>query len=360
MHFDSTQMVSIFDAGDEVTNLLKADLVPYLHGSPGIGKSGLAKTVAKNFNLKLIDIRIAQMDPADLNGLPDLAGDRATFKAFDTFPLEDTPIPTNAEGQPYNGWLILLDEMSSADDQRQAAAYKLVLDRMVGDKPLHSKVRMMAAGNLDTDSAIVNVMSSAMVSRLAHLGVQCNLNQWLDRIAYPNKYDSRITAFLEFKSGAFYTFDPNNPTQPYSCPRTWEAADKYLKVLMNIGTPLGEELDDAVRRAAMGGIIGHGSATELKAFLKYQSQLPTRNDVLTKPTEFNIPLGNPGVMYALTGMLSDMIDEQNAETVMKAIERMPSDYKVVTLRAAIKRRGIAFMSIPVIAQWTRNNADLIR
>lgn len=45
---------------------LHAGLVPMLHGSPGIGKSDIARMVAKHMNLKLIDIRLGQCDPTDL------------------------------------------------------------------------------------------------------------------------------------------------------------------------------------------------------------------------------------------------------------------------------------------------------
>lgn len=36
MHFAPEHLVSIFDASDEICNLLRANLVPFLHGSPGI------------------------------------------------------------------------------------------------------------------------------------------------------------------------------------------------------------------------------------------------------------------------------------------------------------------------------------
>lgn len=44
-----------------------AGLVPYLHSSPGVGKSSLLKTIAANLGLYVIDIRLSQCDPADLN-----------------------------------------------------------------------------------------------------------------------------------------------------------------------------------------------------------------------------------------------------------------------------------------------------
>ena len=47
--------------------VLNAGRVPFLHGSPGIGKSDLVKAVAKHFDRKLIDLRLSQCDPTDLN-----------------------------------------------------------------------------------------------------------------------------------------------------------------------------------------------------------------------------------------------------------------------------------------------------
>ena len=59
--------IKISQAADLLTTALKAKLVPMLHGSPGLGKSAVIKQIAKNFNLKLIDLRLSQCDPTDLN-----------------------------------------------------------------------------------------------------------------------------------------------------------------------------------------------------------------------------------------------------------------------------------------------------
>ena len=44
-----------------------AGMMPMLVGSPGIGKSAIVKRIADDNNLKLIDIRLSQCDPCDLN-----------------------------------------------------------------------------------------------------------------------------------------------------------------------------------------------------------------------------------------------------------------------------------------------------
>ena len=59
--------IKISQAADLLTTALKAKLVPMLHGSPAVGKSSVVKEIAQHFNLKLIDLRLSQCDPTDLN-----------------------------------------------------------------------------------------------------------------------------------------------------------------------------------------------------------------------------------------------------------------------------------------------------
>jgi MoxR-like ATPase len=54
-------------AKESITTCIKAKLVPFLRGSPGVGKSSIIAEIAKDFNLKFIDFRLSQADPVDLN-----------------------------------------------------------------------------------------------------------------------------------------------------------------------------------------------------------------------------------------------------------------------------------------------------
>ena len=42
----------------------------FLHGSPGVGKSDVVRQVAKDLGYELIDLRLSQLDPVDLRGVP--------------------------------------------------------------------------------------------------------------------------------------------------------------------------------------------------------------------------------------------------------------------------------------------------
>lgn len=107
---------------------IKARLTPMLHGSPAIGKSSIVHGVAKEFNLKVIDLRLSQCDPTDLLGFPSIKDGKASYVPMETFPVEGDSLPfhTNEDGSKkeshYDGWLLFLDELPIAPPAVQAAA----------------------------------------------------------------------------------------------------------------------------------------------------------------------------------------------------------------------------------------------
>jgi hypothetical protein len=207
-----------------IIRCMMARLVPFVQSSPAMGKSAIVAEIAREYHLKLIDHRLSTSAPEDLSGLPKLTNDSASFIPFENFPVEGTPIP---EG--YQGWMLFLDELNAAPKMVQAAAYKLVLDRMVGLKNLHSNVVLVCAGNLTTDRSIVNPLSTAMQSRLIHLMMELNFDEFMEDVALRFGWDSRIIAFLNMKKALLHDFRPDHNDKTFCAPRTWEFMNKLIK-----------------------------------------------------------------------------------------------------------------------------------
>lgn len=195
-----------------ITDILVAGLVPHIQSSPGIGKSDIIRQIAKEYGLKVIDLRLSQMDSVDMQGFPNIVNNKTDWIPPAVFPLEDDPIP---EG--YNGFMLFLDEITSAPISVQSSAYKLILDRMVGQHKLHEKVAMVAAGNLLTDKAIVNRMGTAMQSRMIHLKLTVNPEKWV-KWAESNNIDYRVTSFIQFRPELLHKFNPNHDDVTFPCP----------------------------------------------------------------------------------------------------------------------------------------------
>lgn len=331
--------VKISQAVAMITAFIRAHLVPMLVGSPGSGKSQIVHQIAADYKLKVIDVRLAQCDPTDICGFPTIKGNKAGYVPMDTFPVEGDKIP---EG--YNGWLIFLDEFSSASPAVQAASYKLVLDRMVGNHPLHKNVAIVCAGNLETDNAIVQPMSTALQSRLVHMELVVDAKEWSDWAATAG-IDHRITSYINFKPGNLYTFKPDHTDVTYASPRTWEFADRVMKVM---------DIDSKDLLPMLAGTISEGVAREFLNFCKHFANLPKISEITQSPDAIEVPR-EPSILFALTGALSHNASMDNMDQLMKFIKRLPLEFQVVCLRETV-RRNKAMLGHKAVQQWIAQNA----
>lgn len=338
-------------AEDLVMDVLLAGLVPFLQSSPGVGKSSLAKEIARKNKLKMIDLRLSQMDPTELQGFPFVERatpedkekgkkDRAVYMPMDMFPLEDSNIP---EG--YTGWLLLLDEFNSASMATQAAAYRLVLDRQVGQHPLHHRTAVMAAGNLTTDKAIVNRLSTAMQSRLVHFTIEVDQKSWITW-ADNNDIDHRVKSFINFKPEILHKFDPNHNEETFPCPRTWEFTSKLV-------TPL-EKIPHS-KLPLLAGTIGEGAGREFFVFSEIYGEIATIEDIKKDPGGIKMS-EEPSIQYALTGLVAHHLTPSNADHLMKFLQRMQIDFQVIALKAAIAKDP-AIRKCEAIKAWISHNAS---
>lgn len=334
--------VNLADAKDMVAHCIRAKLVPMVSGSPACGKSSIVQQLAAQYNLELIDVRLAQSDPTDLNGFPfpDKDTGKAGYMPMDTFPLESDPLPKGKAG-----WLLFLDEFNSADRGVQKAAYKLVLDRKVGKANIHEKCAIVCAGNLATDNAIVEDMSTALQSRLIHMEVDIDLSTWLEWAA-KNGIDHRIMSFIKFKPSNLYTFSPDHTDKTYAAPRTWEFTSRLLKRL---------EVTDPLAIPMLAGTISLGVAREFIGFCRIYQDLPTIEKIIAQGKSLLVP-SEPSTLFALTGAIAAYFKEDNAAPLMDFVVRMPKEFQVVCLREIVQRdRGA--MAFPPIVEWIRFNGQ---
>ena len=325
----------------------RAQSVPYLKGSPGIGKSDIYQQIADAWKLKLIDVRLSQCEPTDLMGFPRLNadGNKAGYSPMEMFPIEGDEIPDG-----YIGWLLLLDEVNHAEPPTLKAAYKVVLDRMIGPVKLHKNVLVGMAGNLDTDNAITEEMGTAMQSRISpHLELEVNTEQWL---AHANKagIDYRITSFIDFRPDLLHHFEPDHTDCTYPCPRTWFKTHRYIN-----NKSLDDDALKDIYMPLIAGTLGEGAAIEFTSFCHIFTKLPRMADIVASPDVVAFP-DAPDVIYALSGMISHNVTEATLVPAMKFIARMDMDFQALTIRN-IRTRHPTLTYHAEITKWLRTNAS---
>lgn len=307
---------------DEIIVCMKKGIVPLVKSSPGLGKSSIIAEIAELYNLKLIDLRLSQCTPEDLQGFPMRVGNKATFTPFDVFPLEDEDIP---EG--YDGWMLFLDELTSASKPVQAAGYKLILDRMVGSFHLHKRCVVVAAGNKMSDKAVVTQMSTALQSRVTHYELEPSMKDFSEYANGPGNIDYRIMGFLNYQPDKLMDFRPDHTDHTFACPRTWEFLSRLIQDEQHIDESLAPRI---------AGTIGSGCATEFITFSKEYDRIPKLRDILDQPASLAIPR-EASTKYATLSMMIHNHDEKNLDDLITYAERFPMEFQVIFVRGIVAK-----------------------
>lgn len=308
---------------------LQAKLVPYVRSSPGMGKSSIMGKLCASWALWLMDHRLSTSTPEDMSGLPKFqmlpdGREVATFVPFDMFPVEGTPVP---EG--HDGWMVFLDEFNSGSKSVQAAAYKLILDKMVGQRKLHERVVLTAAGNLDTDRAITNPLSTAMQSRVVHLELMLSFTEWLEDVALAEHYDNRIISYLSYDNSKLMDFRPDHNDKTFCCPRTWEFMNR---ILTSPGHVVSEK-----KAPLYSGTITSGVAADFVSFTRIWQELPSYQAIVGDPEGMTVP-SDQQICWATIGHLMEKLTEDSFEEVSKYVARMKSDFQILFYRGLMVRR----------------------
>ena len=216
-------------------------------GAPGIGKSSVVSSVAEKNNLRFIDVRLSQLAPTDIRGLPE-PRDGISYWCPPEF------LPQDGAG------ILFFDELNMAPPAIQGIAQQLILDRQVGSYKVPDNWFIWSAGNRKEDHAAVFDMPAPLSNRFFHLEITTGLDEFKN-YAIKNEVDDRIISFLNFRPNLLHKIDRNSPAWP--SPRQWVKCDNLLKAKLDI--------DPAVGTAA---------ASEFRSFCSIYKTLPNIDIIL--------------------------------------------------------------------------------
>lgn len=216
-------MKQIYNA---VLELLKSGITPLMMGPPGIGKTQTAAKVAEALNLEFRDIRLSDYSGNDLAGYPFEKDGRMFIAAVDDhiFPQETTKVPDGKDG-----WLILLDELTTAEADTLKVALRILNERQIGNVKLHPKVHFVAAANPAGSGSLGYSLPDALIDRMAVLQCDYNFDSWLNW-AKENNLNGRLIGELDKFRIDKEDFGPDEDYRdhPFISPRSLEQLSRYL------------------------------------------------------------------------------------------------------------------------------------
>jgi MoxR-like ATPase len=226
-----------------------------LWGPPGVGKSQLVAQIAARHDAQVIDIRLSQMEPSDLRGIPFRSGDMVEWAVPAMLP---EAVRHGSRG------ILFLDEITSAPPSVSAAAYQLILDRRLGEYRVPAGWAIFAAGNRQGDRGVTYAMPAPLANRFSHFEFSPHLDDWA-AWAYANGIDERLVGFLRFKPELLFDFDPVRAELAFPSPRSWEFAHRALQKF--------EDRPDLLA-GALSACVGQAAGIECAAWLESLDRLP--------------------------------------------------------------------------------------
>jgi hypothetical protein len=317
-----------------------------LWGPPGVGKSQIVAQIAARHAARLIDIRLAQMEPTDLRGIPFREGRHVIWSVPATLP--------DAERHGASG-ILFLDELTSAVPTVTAAAYQLILDRRLGEYSVPPGWAIFAAGNRQGDRGVTYQMPAPLANRFAHYEIEPDLDDWV-AWAHASGVDERVIAFLRFRPDLIFQFDPARYASAFASPRSWEYASRALTKFSGHPELLGEALNACVGVAA-------GSA--LRAFLAHIGAIPDPA-AIAAGDDSDVPRGMElqyAVATALVRHIARLPAAAQARAAGHALEyarRFPQREIGVMLVMDLQRMlGRPLYELPAFAGWAQDVSDLL-
>ena len=318
-----------------------------LWGPPGVGKSQMIAEVAARHDAEVIDIRLSQMEPSDLRGIPFRSGDVVEWAIPAILP------DASRHG---DGGILFLDEITSAAPTVSAAAYQLILDRRLGEYRVPPGWAIFAAGNRQGDRGVTYSMPAPLANRFSHFTLEVNLDDWV-AWAYAHGIDERLIGFLRFRPELLFDFDPAHNPVAFPSPRSWEFAHRALQ-------KFGDA--PALLLPALQACVGPAAGIELKAFVDNLDNLPdvdaiVRGEAVPVPREIDL-------QYAVaTALVSRAIrakgngqGQQVFGAILDYAGRFPQREMGVMLVSDMHRAvGAPLFDVPQFSAWAESIADVM-
>jgi len=289
--------VTSVDARKGILRCFQKQRPVFLWGPPGIGKSELVASIGEELGGITIDLRLGQMEPTDIRGIPFYNRD---IGKMDWAPPVDLPDEEFASQHPVV--ILFLDEMNQAAPAVQGAAFQLILNRRVGKYFLPKNVVIVAAGNRESDKGITYRMPTPLANRFVHLEMAPDFNSW-HTWAVNHKIHKDVVGYLSFAKQDLYDFDPRSSGRSFATPRSWTFVSELME---------DDDYNSATNLDLIAGTIGEGLAHKFMAHRKVSGQMPKPEDVLSGKVK-DLSTKEISAMYSLTVSLCYELQDNHAK-----------------------------------------------
>lgn len=296
----------------EIVKLTKLGMPIYIQGSVGLGKTSVARAVAKEIKAKYWELRCAEIDPFEIAGGMYLDETTETSRRFPN------------ELLPTKKVVLCLDEITQAQADCESVLLKLVQEGQVGKTKLHKDTIIIATGNSVADRAGCKRMGTALRDRFIFVEIEADASEWLEWYEAQDDHNVAVAEYIKANPEMIHQYDPKvEMNQP--SPRNWDR--------------LGKVLTATKHPAIIAGIIGEKTAKPFLAFERQFTVMPSVEGVLSGKHEA------PTELLAQERWMNMLVEEfvQGNETneLVTLIANLDTSWVIMALQAIKKECGVA-------------------
>lgn len=264
--------MNFIDTLRSVELVLATEEVPLVVGESGIGKTALAKRLAKENKWKLIVIDGNLLKEGEIGGLPTVESYIAMDSNGDKFEKKTTIYAVHTKLREIdeeiakgNKVLLFIDEINRCEHTVQQELMNLILNREINGYKLHDNVNILASMNpsskygSDFDYQVVD-MDAAQENRFVWLNMESDHNVWL-KWAMEAGIEQEVIEFISTFPEYLHKI---NEDDVRATPRSYERVSKALKIY--------KEKKDSIPRAVflnvIKGNVGKVIAEEFISFIE--------------------------------------------------------------------------------------------
>lgn len=332
------------DTLQSVELVVETNEVPLIVGESGIGKTALAKELAKKKGWSLVIIDGNLLKEGEIGGLPTVQDYSLKDDTGQVITKKNTVYAIHTKLQEIDSLLyegkevfLFIDEINRSDHTVQQELMNLILNREINGYKLHDGVKITAAMNPsskqgdDLDYGVVD-MDAAQENRFVWLYMESDSKSWLTW-ATQNNLEQKVIEFISTFPEYLHSTEKNE--QLRATPRSFERVSKSYKLYKENKDTIPKRVFLNILKGNLGSRIAHEflafTEENQKPLISYEEVFDSEElseevaEIIKLETHTRLYLIAKNILHALE---NKEILNSNIKRFVEFIELYPVDLKI--------------------------------
>lgn len=242
---------------------------------------------------------------------------------------------TGRPADTFKHGIVVIEEWGQGSPEVRRALATLIHEYRMGEYVLPPDFQIIILSNRAIDrSGVSGKEFMFLVNRWTQVELVTTLEDWMG-YALEHGVSELAMAFAVQNTESVWGTKMPEKDEPWLTLRSLVGADRILAEAFDDGA----DVKDPLLVEMLEGTIGQGATAQLMAFARLRDQLPTYDEILSRPGTARTPKDNaPDALMLTSYMLASKVEKDTLKPIMAYMMRVPEAFGVTFVKAALKRR----------------------